>query len=79
MAPQNPWGLTPREADAMDALIQAGNYKRGCDLIGVGQKTFEVHIGQAKAKMGSRNAVHHVLLWDRWRREGTHVRHSEPA
>lgn len=64
----NPWNLTPREADVMDALIARGSYKAVSDSLGISKKTVEAHIGAAKKKMGSRSAIHHALQWDRWRR-----------
>lgn len=69
----NPWGLTPGQAKAMDALIEAGCAKRACDLIGITEKTLECHVGEARRKMGLRHRTHytHILMWDRWKRSAS--------
>lgn len=70
MSDMDPWGLTPRQRDVMDALIQSGCNKRVARELGMEIKTVEGHMWQIKRAMGGADRVLAALKWDRFRREG---------
>lgn len=64
----NPWNLTPRQCEAMAALVEHGSdkavaralnlvHKRGCNLM-----------RECCRRMGARSRVQAALTWDRWMR-----------
>lgn len=65
----NPWNLTQRQAEAMDALVETGADKLAADRMGVSVNTFHEHVAAAMRHMGLRLRLHAVIWWDRWRRE----------
>jgi FixJ family two-component response regulator len=71
MTEDNPWGLTPRQAEAMDAVIETGCHKLAARKLGVEVKTLEGHTQHAREKIGTPGRLTHMLLWDRWRQQTT--------
>ena len=68
-APQpNPWGLTPHQAAAMDAVCEHGCHKLAARALGVSVKTIEAHVQKASVRMCTRTTLSKYLAWDRWRR-----------
>ena len=68
--PQNPWGLTPKEARTMDAICEHSNAKLAARAIGVAVSTVEEQLYSAGKKFGlspQHNRLRKYLLWDRWR------------
>lgn len=66
---QNPWDLTDYEASLMDALIDTGSFKGAAYQHGITVQTFVNVTVRIKRKMGvSGSRIHHVILWDRWKR-----------
>jgi hypothetical protein len=64
----NPWGLTPKQVQVMDAIIQHGCNKRAANALCMGLKTLEAHASQARARMGlPYERLHALLRFDRWR------------
>lgn len=66
---KNPWGLTPRQVQCMDAVVSEGCHKSAARKIGIDYKTMEGHIQKAREKIGTRGRLLHMLAWDRWRQE----------
>lgn len=64
----SPWGLSPAQARAMDAMCAEGCYKLACRATGWTPKTLECHLREAGKRMGSRTVIGKYLAWDRWRR-----------
>ena len=64
----NPWSLTPRQCDAMDAMVAGCCHKAAARAMGISGKTLQCYIGKIKRKMGGRNIMANAILWDRWRR-----------
>lgn len=69
----NPWGLTPAEAKAFDAMCSAFCHKRAAAQIGLSAKTVADHLraGGRKMKVSSGDRLQKYLLWDRFRRAQT--------
>jgi len=67
----NPWGVTPAQARAMDALIRYENAKAASRALSLTTAAFSDRIKRVKARMGctSQGVFTHILKWDRWRRE----------
>lgn len=65
-----PWGLTPREAEAMDAYLRTGILKLVADELGCALKTANQHVNTARDKMGHRMTLHAALAWHDWRKHG---------
>jgi len=79
----NPWGLTPRQSEVMDAMCEHGCQKLAARALGLQDSTVQQHVWMANQKMG-----HHIghlkkyLEWDRWRRgepAGTSPLASQPS
>ncbi len=69
----NPWGLTEREAEVMDALVLVGNHKMAARMLGISDRTIEYHSAQVGLRMGlnlNGTIGRKLVLWDRWRRDG---------
>ena len=66
----NPWRLTVKQAGLMDALCDAGDYKRIARDSGLAIKTIEQAFLGAARKLPGENRVQKILAWDRWRRGG---------
>lgn len=66
----NPWGLTPRQAETMDALCRTGCHKLVARELGIGLKTVETNMWRVHEKIPGANRVQRILAWDRWRRGG---------
>lgn len=69
----NPWGLSPRLAEAMDAVVETGSCADAANLMGISPKTHERHMLEVSIRMGNgyKNRVQRIVAWDRWRREGS--------
>lgn len=65
----NPWGLTPREADIMDAICEYGCQKLAARALNRSMHTVQQHIWTANKKMGCLLGVRKFILWDRWRQQ----------
>lgn len=69
-AAANPWGLTPREAEVMDSVIETGSQKGAARALGVSLKTVEMHCWTAGHKIDSRmSRIKRYIEWDRWRQQ----------
>lgn len=66
----NPWGLTKRQAETMDALCRTGCDKSVARALGISVKTVETTMQRVNAKVPGANRVQKVIAWDRWRRGG---------
>lgn len=65
----NPWGLTPRQVQVMDAMVEHGCRKHVAAALGLGEETVKDHLSRAAKKMpGHRRGVQRFIAWDRWRR-----------
>ena len=66
----NPWKLSPREADTLDAVVEHGCRKAVARHMGLTLNTVDSHIKRTKAKMRMTSTVVQAVHWDRWKREG---------
>jgi FixJ family two-component response regulator len=57
--------MTPRQVQALDALIAEGCNKLAADRMGISVKTLDHHIAGALAATKSRLRIHMLLAWDR--------------
>ena len=64
---KNPWGLTHREVDTMDHLVELGSHKLIADRHGVSRTTVSSMVTRSVRKMGQRHHIRAVIMWDRWR------------
>jgi FixJ family two-component response regulator len=67
----NPWRLTPRQEQLLDAYIASGQVTLAAEKVGMQESTANEHLGRVKRRMGKRFLIHAVLEWDRWRNNGT--------
>jgi DNA-binding NarL/FixJ family response regulator len=60
------WALTPREREVMTAICECfGSSKVAAHKLGVSSKTVDNLAHYARNKMGARNRIEAVLMWDR--------------
>jgi FixJ family two-component response regulator len=64
----NPWNLTPRQAQVMDAIVSTGCNKRAADALGLSHYTICSHMRSVIDRMGMQTYLQRALAWDRWRR-----------
>lgn len=64
----NPWGLTNRECDTIEAVALVGSDKLAARNMGVAPRTVEIYMHSVRKKMGLPNRVLVVLAWDRFTR-----------
>lgn len=67
----NPWGLTPCECAALDAVIRHGGYKMAGFALGLSPKTVHMQLAKARERMGERTRLLTLIAWDRHAREAT--------
>ena len=61
----NPWGLTERQADTMNAMCKHGDCKLAADALGVTVQTVERHMAAIAKRMPHRTRLLRILTWDR--------------
>ena len=65
----NPWRLSPRECEVLDALLLHGHNKAISKRLGIAASTITLHIRHASLKAGVTHRVAMAILWDRFKRE----------
>ena len=65
----NRWKLTDREAQSMDAIVEAGSSKLAAKVMGLSHRTVELYLDRAKKKMQTGHMVTAAVMWDRSQRE----------
>ena len=58
----NPWKLTLREMEVLNALIEHGSAKKAMVSLNIRTSTFNTHLKGAKAKM-NKSRLHTILGW----------------
>lgn len=61
----NPWGLPPREVEAMTLLAETGSAKAAANRMGLATKTVDALACRASGRMGARTRTQAIVLWDR--------------
>lgn len=64
----NPWGLTPRQCDLMDALCRSGLLKVAAYDCGISVNTAKGHLRYIRVSMRERTLVRMCLSWAEWRK-----------
>jgi FixJ family two-component response regulator len=62
---KNPWKLTPKEAEVMTALIDAGCVKVAAKAVGMSHRTAEHHLLNVRRQMEVTRTMLAVVMWDR--------------
>lgn len=59
--------LTQRETEVMTLLASTarGNTKRVAQTLGISPRTVEIHVHNARLKLGAETKTEAVLMWDR--------------
>lgn len=68
MSGKNPWRLSTREADTMDAICVCGLRKVVAARLGIAGVTVQDHLKSARVKMRAPNTLVQAVMWDRFRR-----------
>lgn len=63
----NPFGMTPRQAQAMNAICDHGCYKLAAAALNISVSSLEQHLGAANGRVPGRTRLQRILAWDRWR------------
>jgi DNA-binding CsgD family transcriptional regulator len=66
----NPWRLSPRQIELMDAICDHGCQKLAARDMGIGVRSVEINMQRVNEKIPGANRVQKILAWDRWRRGG---------
>ena len=64
----NPWGLTPRQCEALDALVETGANESAAEKLGLSPKTTSALMERAMDRMGVSKRLLAALAWDRFTR-----------
>ena len=65
----NPWNLTERQVEVLDALVEEGEHSAGIAAhLGISSKAVDTHLTRSYEAMGARSRVDAALMWDRWKR-----------
>lgn len=75
----NPWGLAPREAEAMSLLAETGSSKTAADRMNLSFKTVDALAERARSRMEARTRLQAVVLWDRTTRPLRSLEGASPA
>lgn len=63
----NPWELTERQCQAVEALVRTGCNNEVCAELGIGIVTVTNLLSRACRKVGVKNRVQLALVYDRWK------------
>ena len=66
-APANPWGLSPKQCMALDAVLNVGTVRDACADLDMDPHTANTHLMRAKAKMGVPSTILAAVHWDRFK------------
>lgn len=69
----NPWGITERQAEVLEALAKGNSAKQLARLFGVTTKCIEGRVARIHARMQMHSTMQCVVAWDR------HVRRAPAA
>ena len=64
----NPWGLTGAQCAVMAHLVDGHNNKEISELLGIVEKTVELHLHNTRKAMGVNKTLMAALTWDRFHR-----------
>jgi hypothetical protein len=72
MTTGNPWGLTPKEAEAMDAMCATGNHKAAARRLDCALTTLDERVKIAGRKMNATpgDRLRKYIVWSIYRRFG---------
>ena len=62
----DPWGLTPRQREALSLLAKHGHQDGAADEMGVWKSCFQRHIYDARDRMGARTPTQALVAWVRF-------------
>jgi hypothetical protein len=65
----NPWGLTQKEAEMIEAICLLQTHERAAALLGTSLNAAGQRVLSVRKKMGCYGTAMHLLWWDRWHRE----------
>jgi DNA-binding CsgD family transcriptional regulator len=65
---RHPYGITPRQAEILDALIEHDVPKRAADALGLSVDTIESHMGRVRERVPWKGRIRIFVEWDRYRR-----------
>lgn len=63
----NPWKLTPRQIEVIEALIETGNNDEIGMKLGMKSQTVRANLFRACNKVGAQNRVQLAISWERFR------------
>lgn len=64
---QNPWNLSPREIEVMEAMCKLGCAKLVAKDLSLSLKTIYDYLYNTSKRMRKRFSLTKYLAWDRWR------------
>lgn len=62
----NPWNLTARQVQVLEAMARHGTRKLVARELNVGLQTVDTHLAKAYRAMNKPNKLMAVLAFDRW-------------
>jgi DNA-binding CsgD family transcriptional regulator len=63
----NPWRISPREGETLDAVLVHAEDALAAKALGVSIKTLRASITRSRAKMGNVKRLHALVMWRDWR------------
>lgn len=75
----NPWGLSPGQANTLEALHRGGTQTTAAEAMGLNRKTINMHMQRAREKMKVHSAQQAIRLWAHFRLFGDPVAQKEKA
>lgn len=67
----NPWGLTGAQCAVMAHVVEGHVNKEIAELLGIAEKTVELHLHNTRKAMGVNKTLMAALAWDRFHRPTT--------
>lgn len=65
----NPWGMTAREEQVAQAILETGSGKGAAMVLNISPITVSALMARAAKRMGARTRLLCLLGYDRWHRE----------
>jgi DNA-binding CsgD family transcriptional regulator len=64
----NPWGLSDRQEQILDSLVECGCNKLVSRQLQMNLRTLEGQLARITLRVGAKSRMHLAIQWDRYRR-----------
>ncbi len=67
MTARNPWGLTEKQAQVLDAMCETGLLKVAADRLSIPTGTAHERMKGIRQRVGARTTIRIAVMWTEWK------------